>query len=307
MKTEEKIEMLRSTIVQLYCNEGRSISYISRLLSIDRSKLSKKIREWELEPAEPRRHVTPSTQKFINRNRKKIKDMLDRDTTISEIAREYNMERSSLVRTYILQDGVLKKAYEDANRRREIRHREIAEKAMRDSSRKYDYEDLPDEEWKSILGYSRYMVSTHGRIKARNKRYDSWYLISTEPNRNSGRLYVRLTNDAGKSKNLNLARIVANTFIEKADPSQNTVNHKDGDVTNNRVSNLEWMTQGENNAHSYSTLNRPKNRNHNAHTYEYDGKTYLSITALAKALGKSWTQTSRYIKNAKAHNIKIII
>lgn len=245
MKTEEKIEMLRSTIVQLYCNEGRSISYISRLLSIDRSKLSKKIREWELEPAEPRRHVTPSTQKFINRNRKKIKDMLDRDTTISEIAREYNMERSSLVRTYILQDGVLKKAYEDANRRREIRHREIAEKAMRDSSRKYDYEDLPDEEWKSILGYSRYMVSTHGRIKARNKRYDSWYLISTEPNRNSGRLYVRLTNDAGESKNLNLARIVANTFIEKADPSQNTVNHKDGDVTNNRVSNLEWMTQSE--------------------------------------------------------------
>ena len=43
MTTEEKAEMLKSTISQLYSKEGRSISYISRLLEINRRTISAKI------------------------------------------------------------------------------------------------------------------------------------------------------------------------------------------------------------------------------------------------------------------------
>lgn len=45
MNSEEKIEMLKTTIEQLYSKEGRSMNYISHLLQVNRHKLSFKIKE----------------------------------------------------------------------------------------------------------------------------------------------------------------------------------------------------------------------------------------------------------------------
>ena len=48
-------------------------------------------------------------------------------------------------------------------------------------------------------------------------------------------------------------------FLPPALPGQTQVNHKDGDKSNNHISNLEWITPAANTQHSYDNLPRESN------------------------------------------------
>lgn len=122
MRSYDKAEMLKSAIKHLYSNEGHSISYISKLLEINRKTLSSKIIEWKLSEPEPRHHFTPSMKKFVNKNRQLIKSRLDSDIPITKIADEINISRHSLVKTIIPNDAILKKAHEDYINRQKANH-----------------------------------------------------------------------------------------------------------------------------------------------------------------------------------------
>ena len=50
----------------------------------------------------------------------------------------------------------------------------------------------------------------------------------------------------GKHKTFLLYRLVANAFLEKNINTKMTVNHKDGNRLNNRLDNLEWLSQADN-------------------------------------------------------------
>jgi HNH endonuclease len=66
-----------------------------------------------------------------------------------------------------------------------------------------------------------------------------------------GYMSYRLRLNRCTSKNFLVHRLVALAHI----PTNNTslhVNHKDGNKTNNNVSNLEWVTQQQNNRHAIS-------------------------------------------------------
>ena len=309
MTTEEKAEMLKSTISHLYSKEGRSISYISRLLDINRRTISAKIKEWGIPEPEPMKYIKSSTQKFINKNRNLIKSRLDNDIPMTEIAEELGIQRCTLQRTYINNDEVLKKAHDDYIKRMHDGHDERVEEAIKKSSRDYYTGDLDGEQWRAILGYDGYEVSNKGRVRHYAERYKAYILLKPNINQLTGRVYMTITADK-KRNNFILARLVAYAFVKGYSEERNTVNHKDGDIMNNCSDNLEWVSQSENNKHAYDKLNRNIVR---GKRYKFDRILYKdkyefkTVAAFARFIGMSETQTRRYLDEPEKHDIKLII
>lgn len=308
MTSIEKAELLKNTIYQLYTKEGRSKSYISRLLGINRKTISRKIREWKLPEPKPMRHIKPSTRKYIAKHKQKILSLLSQDSSLKEISAQTGVSDDRLLKTFFVVDNVLGDAYRCWSERRIQKHKAVVANSMSCSSRNYEYEKIDGEKWKCILGYTGYEVSTKGRVRKYSKRYKSYYLLKPYLNQTTGRYYVRLASSNGKVKNLLLHRIVAQTFISHED-YMNTVNHKDGDPQNNEVGNLEWVTQSQNNKHAYRCLHRSKVRK-KRYAFDYilyeNKYKFKTVASFAKFLGKSETQTRRYIDDKERHDIQLI-
>lgn len=112
------------------------------------------------------------------------------------------------------------------------------------------------EMWKNIEGYEGlYEVSTNGEVRRMRyigKNRDSKYKkpkILKQKTTKKGYKQLTLCKD-GEKKSFQVHRLVAETFLKK-DECRDQVNHMDGCKANNNLSNLEWMTQGENIKHSY--------------------------------------------------------
>lgn len=308
MTSMEKAELLKKTIYQLYSKEGRSKSYISRLLNINRTTIARKIREWELPEPKPTRRIKPSTRKYIAKHKQKILSLLAQDVSLKKISIKTGISTDRLVKTFFVVDDVLNDAYKCWSKRRSQRHKDIITTSMNSSSRNYEYEQIDGEEWKGVLGYDGYEVSTKGRVRKYSKRYKSYYLLKPYLNQTIGRYYVSLVSSSGKVKNLLLHRVVAQTFIPHED-SENTVNHKDGNPRNNEIDNLEWITQAQNNKHAYRCLHRSKvtKRRYVFDYILYKNKyRFKTVASFAKFIGKSETQTRRYIDSKEKHNIQLI-
>jgi hypothetical protein len=307
----EKIEMLKETIIKLYEKEGRSKSYISDLLNVDRKILVQKINEWELIKAD-KRHLTPSNEKFLNKNRQVIIDMLDSDFDIIEIAKKIEKSRSSLLKTFIYNDKELLHHYNMYNKRKEIKTQEKIKIKKEKSSRNYKIEEIDGEIWKEILGFDNYFISNMGRVKKLAKRYNDYYLLTITYNQVNGYGYVSLVNNEGKRKNINIARLVAHNFVSGYSDTNNTVDHKDGNKSNNISSNLEWVSQSCNNQRAYDN-GKPTHKGYYKRgkfqkiimDKKYEFKT---IRALAKFLQVSETQVNRYLDGTSKteHTFQII-
>ena len=109
------------------------------------------------------------------------------------------------------------------------------------------------EEWKAIEGYEGlYEISNLGRVKSlgRIDRFNKkWNCRIMKPTY-VGKHYqmVRLCKD-GKTKNMKVHRLVAEAFVSNPD-NKPQVNHIDGNKDNNCASNLEWVTNSENQIHA---------------------------------------------------------
>lgn len=308
MTQKEKIELLKNTISFLYEKEGRSKSYISRLLNVDRKILSKKIIEWNLTKANIS-YMTPSTEKFLNKNKQLIISRLNDNIFITEIARELNVDRKKIY-NIIEKDKELNNYYKQYQKRMKDFHEERIEKQKEESIYNYSFEELDNEIWEEIMGYDGYYVSNMGRIKKYVKTYDTFMLKNLSlSNVDKNRYYVALTTIDGKTRNLQVARLVGFAFVEGHSEEKNTINHIDKNTLNNMASNLEWVSQSENNKHAYDT-GRSKVK-----SYQKNGKfkkiilndtyEFKTIKALAKFCGVSETQMQRYISNECKHNYKI--
>lgn len=93
----------------------------------------------------------------------------------------------------------------------------------------------------------------------------------------------------GKQKPIKIHRLVAKIFLPMVD-GKNEVNHKDGNKTNNNVSNLEWVTHKENQSHASRIGKMYKSKEHRE-------KIRIALTGKKKSLS--------HIENIKKSKRKI--
>lgn len=114
--------------------------------------------------------------------------------------------------------------------------------------------------WKGIPGYeSLYEISNTGKVKSLSikKAYGRYCQIRPEiilrPSiKKRGYHQVALNNVHGERKHFGIHQLVALVFIPNPE-NKPTVNHKNGDKSNNHYLNLEWATNKEQINHADST------------------------------------------------------
>ncbi len=107
------------------------------------------------------------------------------------------------------------------------------------------------EEWKPIMGFrGLYEISNFGRVKSLARSFNFLYLkknikekILTPQKLSNGSLGI-LLHSYQKRKRHQISRLVAYHFLDNP-KLLFFVRHKDGDKSNNKVSNLEWITNKE--------------------------------------------------------------
>ena len=107
-------------------------------------------------------------------------------------------------------------------------------------------------EMHEILDFNGYYITKGGKVFSSKKYNELKEMVVKEDK--DGYLEVGLYK-SGKRYFRRVHRLVATQFIENP-LNLPQVNHKDGNVKNNSVGNLEWVTLAENIQHSYHVLNR---------------------------------------------------
>lgn len=143
-----------------------------------------------------------------------------------------------------------------------ISYREFTKRCKQMSlSKRVKFTLHKNEELKDIPNFNKYKASSYGRIV---KLKDNTEIIPSATS--DGYLSVKLINDNGQRTNIRLNRLIAFVFHNPYNKEflyfrGLEANHIDGDIKNNKASNLEWLTPSENQKHAYANnLRKPISR-----------------------------------------------
>jgi len=110
------------------------------------------------------------------------------------------------------------------------------------------------EQWRGIMGYPGYEVSSHGRVRSFRSSKSFWgqshpKILSTFF-RSREEPYERVSlRRHGRTYKHFVHRLVAEAFVGQPPSFDFEVAHLDGDATNNRSDNLKWVSHEENCKH----------------------------------------------------------
>lgn len=150
--------------------------------------------------------------------------------------------------------------------------------------------------YKPVLGYEdKYLVSNHGNIKSISRGR-----ILSPKNNHDGYLRIQLWRNS-KCEYRSIHVIVMEAFSKK--PFENAVvNHINGVKYDNRLENLEWVTQKENIGHAWKTgLNKRVNKGRPVYIKDLGGHIYSygNATMTSEALGYSFSLIAKYARENK--------
>lgn len=129
---------------------------------------------------------------------------------------------------------------------------------LRDQTRRRDEQGISglfaQEEWRPVYGWDGlYSVSNFGRVR-RDARAKGCLvgriLVSCINTRGYLTLNLQYLADNNRRARRTVHSLVAEAFIGPRPPKMD-VNHIDGDKANNRVSNLEYLSRGDNHRHAF--------------------------------------------------------
>lgn len=101
---------------------------------------------------------------------------------------------------------------------------------------------------RTVARYVEYYHSTHGTTVVRRLKSKP---VTMRKDRD-GYIIANLSLEKAKTVTVKVHRVVAQAFVDNT-AGKTQVNHIDGDKTNNRVENLEWVTNYENRIHALET------------------------------------------------------
>lgn len=140
--------------------------------------------------------------------------------------------------------------------------------------------------WKPIPGFEGlYIVSDFGQVRGLKRGH------CLRPNRKrTGYLQVTLSR-GGVNHYRDVHRLVAQAFLPNPE-GKPQVNHKNGQKSDNRACNLEWVTESENQRHRFEVLG------HRGHTARpvvclETGSVYPSAKAAAEDIGCNRSSVSQ--------------
>ena len=140
---------------------------------------------------------------------------------------------------------------------------------------------MSDERWAQVNGYPNYSVSNEGAIRSRAR--GSCRIMSTKPDRHGYPKVMLCRNGTRTTKSVH--SLVAEAFVDGYRDGMQ-VNHIDGVKTNNRASNLEWVSQADNIRHAYTNRLNAGPRGKRVRVVE-TGCVYASEIECAEAVGGS--------------------